>query len=315
MLDVKHLSISFKRYHNSFRQGWLTTISDLSLSVSEGKMVAVVGASGAGKSLMAHAIMGILPPNATVTEEIYFIKKLLTQQRKKRLRGREITLVPQSVGFLNPLVRVGSQLIRAAKLAGVDRASLKDAVAETIKRYGLFSKMMECYPFQLSGGMARRVLIAMATVGEPMLIIADEPTSGLDEETAEESLGWLRYLADRGKGILLITHDIEAALKVVDTVVVLHAGTTVEIAAAGDFQPESNRLRHPYSHALWQALPRNGFCVDPAPADISAQSNGGCSYAGHCRLAESKCLVERPLLRRCNEGKVRCLHSDATVNI
>ncbi len=309
MLDVKHLNISFKRYHNALRQGRLKTISDMSLKVAAGEMVAVVGASGAGKSLLAHAVMGILPHNATVEGDILFKKEPLTKSRQKQLRGKEITLVPQSVGFLNPLARVGGQLIRAAKLAGIGKLSWRHAAIEALQRYGLSQKVMVLYPFQLSGGMARRVLTAMATVGDPALVIADEPTTGLDGAAAAESLKWLRSLADQDKGVLLITHDIEAALQVVDTVVVFHDGTTIEIASAEDFHPQSNQLRHPYTRALWQALPVNGFHVDRPSSDSPVQNPGGCSYAPHCHIADQACLSNRPSLHHVNGGHVRCLNA------
>jgi len=315
MLDVRHLSISFRRYNHALRQGRLTTIFDLNLGVTAGELVAVVGASGAGKSLLAHAILGILPPNAKVQGEILFKGAPLTERRKRELRGNEITLVPQSVGFLNPLAKVGSQLVRAAKLAGLDKRRLNQAAAEALERYGLSPQVMSLYPYELSGGMARRVLTAMATVGDPALVVADEPTSGLDSKAAAESLKWLRHLADRGKGILLITHDIEAALQVVDTVVVLHAGTTVEIAAAEDFQSKSHQLRHPYTRALWQALPQNGLRVDLAPVNTLADEVKvkGCAYAAQCHLADPACLSESPGLKNCNGGRVRCLNAEGSI--
>jgi peptide/nickel transport system ATP-binding protein len=309
MLTVKQLTISFKRYGKVLQRQYLNTIHDISLFVNAGEMVAVVGASGAGKSLLAHAILEILPHNARIKGEIRFKNQLLTKHHRQRFRGKEITLIPQSVTFLNPLASIGAQVERAAKLAGIDPAEVKGATQRSLQRYGLSQDVLKSYPFQLSGGMARRVLTAMATVGTPDLIVADEPTTGLDQTSAMESLGWLRYLADQGKGILLITHDIIAALKVVDTVVVLHAGTTVEIAAAKNFNSNINQLGHPYTKSLWQALPQNGFYQQKLSRPAAPTTSGGCTYASHCHLADTHCISVQPKLERHEEGFVRCLNA------
>jgi peptide/nickel transport system ATP-binding protein len=271
-------------------------------------MVAVVGASGAGKSLLAHAILGILPHNAQLKGEIIFKNRPLSEDCKKHLRGREITLIPQSITFLNPLASVGAQVERAAKLAGVDSAEIKAATQKALQRYGLSKEVSKLYPFQLSGGMTRRVLIAMATVGAPDLIVADEPTTGLVPVSVSESLQWLRHLADQGKGVLLITHDIASALQVVDTVVVLHAGTTVEITSTKNFTSKIDQLYHPYSKILWQALPQNGFHQEKILGPAISTTTSGCIYAENCHLAGTHCLSIQPELERYKEGHVRCLN-------
>lgn len=308
MLTVKQLSINFKRYGKILQRRYLTTIHDLSLFVHAGEMVAVVGASGAGKSLLAHAILGILPHNARIKGEIIFKGQPLTEDYKKDLRGREITLIPQSVTFLNPLASIGAQVERAAKLAGVDSAKIKATTQKILQRYGLSKEVLKLYPFQLSGGMIRRVLTAMATVGAPDLIVADEPTTGLDPVSVTESLRRLRHLADQGKGVLLITHDIASALQVVDTVVVLHAGTTVEIASTRNFTSKIDQLYHPYSKILWQALPQNGFYQEKISGSAVPATSNGCIYAENCHLVGTNCLSIQPELERYKEGHVRCLN-------
>ncbi len=313
MLDIKHLTITFKSDNHILPEDLPKSIFDLNLSVAAGEMVAVVGAGGTGKSLLVQTVLGILPSNVIVKGKILFKSVPLTEKRKQRLRGKEITLVPQSVRHLNPLTRVGSQLIRAAKLAGIEPKARRGAAIKALERYALSTDIMKFYPFQLSGGRARRVLTAMATVGAPELIVVDEPTSGLDDATAVESLTWLRYLADRGKGILLVTHNIDAALQVVDTVAVFHAGTIVEIASAEDFQPESSRLRHPYTRSLWQALPQNGFYINFPPTASPPCGTDGCAYAGNCHLADPACLSKRPALLRYNGGHVRCLNARCSI--
>ena len=267
MLSVRNLSVSFARYDRGLRQRDLVAISDLDLSVAAGEVVAVVGASGAGKSLLAHAVLGVLPANATVGGEIAFKGAPLTPARAEALRGREIALVPQSVAYLNPLLRVGRQVRRAAELAGRPRREAAAAAAAQFGAYRLAADVGRRYPFEVSGGMARRVLMATATAGRADLLIADEPTNGLDGPVARESVRMLRAWADAGKAVVLITHDIETALEVADRVAVFRDGRTVETAPAAAFAGAGERLAEPYSRALWRALPQNDFAGAEAPRE------------------------------------------------
>ena len=134
-----------------------------------------------------------------------------------------------------------------------------EAQKEIFKRFQLDEKTEKLYPFQLSGGMARRVLVSTAVLSGAEVIIADEPTPGLDLDMAMEALKVFRELADEGKAVILITHDIDLAFHMADRIAVFYAGTTVEMAEAEDFRQGEHALRHPYSKALWRALPQNGF--------------------------------------------------------
>ena len=205
--------------------------------------------------------MGILPYNASMEGTIRYCGEPLDQARSERLRGREIVLVPQGVNYLDPLMKVGPQLWKGRKDAGTE-----DRCRAALLRYGLGPETEELYPFELSGGMARRVLIASAVTEKPRLIIADEPTPGLDARSAKRILGHFRELADEGAGILFITHDLELALTVADDVTVFYEGETIEQAKAADFENVEN-LRHPYTQALWHAMPEHGFRVMPDPED------------------------------------------------
>ena len=207
LLRIKHLSVTFTQYDGWFSRKTLPVIRDLSLSVSRGEMVAVVGSSGSGKSLLAHAVMGVLPYNGKCGGDIYYKGEQLTSKRIKKLRGHEIVLVPQSVSYLDPLMKVGEQVA-----GGKERISLEKS-RKALARYGLDKEVDHMYPFELSGGMARRVLIGTAVVEQPQLVIADEPTPGLHMEAALRVLSHFREIADQGAGVLLITHDLELALK------------------------------------------------------------------------------------------------------
>lgn len=304
LLEVERLSVTFARYGGGLRHHDVQTIAELTLTVEAGQVVAVVGASGSGKSLLAHALLGLLPDNARLSGTIRFAGERLDAKRAAALRGKAIALIPQSVTYLNPLMRVGRQVLSSAP--GPDPAA---AQREIFARYRLDDQVERLYPFQLSGGMARRVLVATAAVGRPRLIVADEPTPGMQAEDVAETLRMFREFAEGGSGVLLITHDIEAAARASDRVAVLYAGMTVEIAAAADFAGDGARLRHPYSKALWRALPQNGFAplagADPGPASLPA----GCPFAPRCGMATAECAAEKPELRELRGGAVRCIHA------
>ncbi|MFD1136661.1 ATP-binding cassette domain-containing protein [Paenibacillus urinalis] len=256
LLEIHDLNISFTRYDKGLRQMDMPVIRNLSLTIDPGEIVAVVGASGSGKSLLAHAILGILPRNAKWNGTLTFDGQPLTPKLIKKLRGREIALVPQSVDFLDPQMRVGMQVRQAVRVG--------DPVEEQMRAFQkmrLGPKAAKRYPFQLSGGMARRVLVSIASVSGARLLIADEPTPGIDEAVVQETLNMFRQFADAGTAVVFITHDLEAALSIADRVAVFYSGTVLEMAEAADFTGKGERLRHPYTQALWRALPQNDFAV------------------------------------------------------
>lgn len=246
LLEVKKLSISFNQIVKGTRQETLNVIDGLDLSIQEGEIVAVVGASGSGKSLLAHAIMGILPDNVLMTGAIYYKDKPLDEASLALYRGNEISLVPQSVSYLNPLMRVGKQLG-----AHTDDELQRKERRSFLEKLGLKKDVERLFPFQLSGGMARKVLVSTAAISRARLIIADEPTPGMHPGDVTEAVEQFRRLADEGCAVLFITHDIEAALTIADRVAVFNRGAVVETAAASEFCGSGDQLRHPYSKALW----------------------------------------------------------------
>lgn len=302
ILDIQNFGVSFTQYERGFQKTQLPVIRNLDVTVHEKEMVAVVGSSGSGKSLLAHGILGILPYNASMSGEMLYDGAPLTKERQKALRGNEIVLVPQSVAFLDPLMKIGSQIRKGKK----DRAS-KKKLDEIFMGYHLKEEVQDLYPFELSGGMNRRVLVSTALMGHPRLVIADEPTPGLHMAMVRRVMSHFRELADKGAGVLLITHDLEQALEVADRVVVFYAGTTVEDAPAEDFKAKET-LRHPYSKALWRALPQNGFHfikgVQPYVKDLPK----GCPFGPRCAFYTEACKGEIPC-REVRGGRVRCVHA------
>lgn len=277
LLEVEHLAVSFTQYARGLRRRDVAAVVDMSLDVRAGEVVALVGASGAGKSLLGHAVLGLLPPNAVESGRVAWRGTEVDATSRRRLAGREVALLPQSLSHLDPTASVGAQVRRAARLAGMPRREARRVAAEALLAQGLDASVLRLHPHQLSGGMGRRVLTAMALIGDPALVIADEPTPGLAPQSVQAVLQRLRGLADEGRGVLLITHEITAALTVADRVVVVDRGRTLEEAPVGSFAGDGERLAHPYSRALWQALPANGFRM---PDDHTRTSAGMAGVAG-----------------------------------
>ena len=303
LLEVSDLSVSFRMYDSGLEQKQLPVISSLSLKVLPGEILAVAGSSGSGKSLLASAILGILPGNATVSGSLRFDGEPLTPERQAKLRGTEIALVPQSVAFLDPLMKVGAQVDGHRKPRPTERRR------KLFRRFGLPEQTERLYPFQLSGGMARRVLVSTALLTSARLIIADEPTPGMSLEQAEEALAMFRAMADEGKGVVLITHDIVLAFHIADRIAVFYAGTTVETAPAADFRQGPEALRHPYSKALWRALPQHEFRPIPGFQPYAGNLPRGCLFAPRCPCRTAECEKSVPPMQTVRKGEVRCFHA------
>ena len=303
LLEVRDLSVSFRMYAGSLEQRRLEVISSLSMTVYPGEILAIAGSSGSGKSLLASAILGILPANASTGGEMYFDGQPLTAERQRKLRGGDIALVPQSVAYLDPLMRVGPQADGHRKPRPTERRR------GLFRRLGLPEEAERLYPFQLSGGMARRVLVSTALITDARLVIADEPTPGMSLDQALEALTMFREMADQGRGVVLITHDIDLAVAFADRVAVFYAGTTVETLPASDFQTGPQALRHPYTKALWRALPQNGFTPIPGFQPYAGSLPPGCLFAPRCPHRTPECEMAPPPTRELRGGEVRCIHA------
>lgn len=302
VLEVKNLSIAFRQYKGFFGQATLPVINDLSVKIREGEILAIVGASGSGKSLLAESILGLLPDNAITGGTIKFRGEEVDKARLKDLRGSEIALLPQSVLAFDPLMRVGRQA-RGAK--PTEQVAQKQA--QVFKELDLPEETERLFPHQLSGGMARRVLFTTAITSGAGLVIADEPTPGMQVNQAISALGILKELANEGTAVMLITHDIDLAIQFADRVGVFYAGTVVEVARAEDFEVGPQALRHPYSKALWRALPQNDF--EPIPGSQPYPGYEGCPFAPRCWLRTEECNQAMPPDRQLRGGMVRCFHA------
>lgn len=305
ILSVRDLEISFSQYTKGLKRVDLKVINNLDIDLYKGEILAVVGSSGSGKSLLAHSILGILPDNATTKGRIIYKNEELDEKRKEKLRGREIVFIPQSVNYLDPLMEVGKQV----KISISDKKNASGIVRNIFKKYNLDEKVEKYYPFQLSGGMARKVLLSSALVSDCEVIIADEPTPGLDEESLNEALKDFRDLADEGCALLIITHDITSALKIADKVAIFYAGTTLEIANVQDFNNNGENLRHPYTKALYNALPNKRFTPIKGSQPLSSELPKGCIFYDRCNKRTPNCESVNPEMKEVNKGKVRCFNA------
>jgi peptide/nickel transport system ATP-binding protein len=300
LLEVKDLSVSLIHYGKGLQRVTKQIIHNLDLTIHQGEIVAVVGASGSGKSILANTIMGMIPEDAIVTGSILYKGNLLTRKEQSKLLGKSFAFIPQSVKSLDPLMKVGKQV-----RIGIPPNN------KNIKEHELFPsrRIDHLYPYELSGGMARQVLVSGALFSEADLIIADEPTPGLDQILMEETKEQLLQVKNNGRSVLFITHDLRTAKAIADKIIVLYAGTTIEVARNEDFSGNGEKLRHPYSKALWASLPENDFKPlegsQPLPDDLPM----GCLFVPRCIGATEVCLQKKPKLRDSKGGRVRCFHA------
>lgn len=307
LLTVEHLTVAYRMYDPRARF-WRPrrvhhdVLRDLTLSVHEGEILALVGASGSGKSVLADALMGLFDANAVASGEMWFDGHRVAPGDLGSLRGRGISLVPQGVSSLDPLIRVGEQVRGEAR--GADRRARKEDARRRMARqrelfeaYGLAPEVERMYPHELSGGMARRVLLMCALMEEPRLLIADEPTPGMDDESATVAARDLRAFAQGGGGVLLITHDLDFALSVADRLAVFREGTVVEETSVAAFR-RAEALRDPYARELSRAWIR-------LHEDDSWTSEALCGACGKQGGDEGSLLVARDLVfARRNGGAV-----------
>jgi peptide/nickel transport system ATP-binding protein len=279
-LQVSSLSVRF-RVGPRGRGGTVSAVTDASFTLRPGRLLALVGESGCGKSVLAAAIMGLLPANAEVAGRVDLDGLDLLDAPEPRLRdevrGRRIGLVPQSAAtHLTPVRRVGSQLVETVRVLRPEDRDPLATVHRLAADVGLPPEMLDRYPHELSGGTAQRVGVAAALAGDPPVLLADEPTAGLDRPLVDRTVDLLADMAVRGHAVLLITHDLRAARRVATDVAVMYASRLVEIGPAQDVFTDA---WHPYTRGLLGALPDRGFAPVPGhPPDLTALPPG-CGFS------------------------------------
>lgn len=305
-LHIRNLTVRFDT-----PSGTVTAVDDVTLDHSAGECLALVGETGCGKSVLALAMLRLLPSAARVEGEVRFGDRdlmHLSEREMAAVRGREIALVPQNPSLaLNPVYSIGHQI------GELFRLHEKSSRRESLNRAeGLLQKMgiprprerLSQYPHQFSEGMNQRALIAAALALAPRLIIADEPTRGLDEVLRNEVIRELSLVrTTRETCLILITHDLTAARALSDRIAVMYAGRLVEVSPTEDFFQEP---LHPYSRGLIGSLPENGFQPIPGPTPSLITTPDGCRFEPRCPRREETCSHVEPPLRQVGKRWIRC---------
>ncbi|PJM91820.1 ABC transporter ATP-binding protein [Streptomyces sp. CB01373] len=295
-------------------------LDGVSLRVEAGETVGLVGESGSGKSVACRSVLGLLPETARTDGEVRVAgRDVLTLDRNglTELRTRQVSMIFQDPrASVNPMRRVGDFLTEQMRAVGVPSAAATSQAEELLAAVGIRDPRdaLRRYPHQFSGGMLQRVVIAAALASRPSLLVADEPTTALDVTTQAEVIAILTGLqAERGTGLLFVTHDLELASAICDRVYVMYAGRIVETQAAGDL---FERPRHPYTAGLLACTPRiEPDAAPPRPIPgrpVSlAESPAGCAFAARCAHAQERCSVDKPVLRQYGgEGLAACLRAE-----
>ncbi|MFF7077074.1 ABC transporter ATP-binding protein [Streptomyces lavendulae] len=280
-------------------------VTDAAFELGSGSCLALVGESGCGKSVLASALLGLLPGNAETAGSALLadgLDLLAADERTlaRTVRGRRVGLVPQSpAAHLTPVRTVRSQLqetVRELLAPKGGKARLRAAGESAAVRAAFPADHLDHHPHELSGGLAQRAATALALVGDAPLLLADEPTTGLDRDLVDRTVDELRaHTRDAGRALLMITHDLAAARRVADTVAVMYAGRIVEIAPADAFFGAPGP-RHPYARGLLDALPERAFTPIPGAPPELGDLPPGCAFAARCALAGATCRAVRPPL-------------------
>lgn len=296
----------------------IAAVTDAHFDVAPGECLALVGESGCGKSVLASALLGLLPANAQATGRAILgdLDLISADERTlaRTVRGRLIGLIPQSpAAHLTPVRTVRAQLAETVgALTGVHgRAAVRAATESAAVRAAFPLSHLDRHPHQLSGGLAQRAATALALVGDTPLLLADEPTTGLDRDLVEHTVDELRRHVDGGSGraLLMITHDLAAAERIADRVAVMYAGRIVELTDADAFFGATGP-RHPYSRGLLRALPDRDFAPIPGMPPELGDLPDGCAFAPRCERVTDACAALPPIT-----GTVACHHPHAPEGI
>lgn len=299
--------------------GGINVVDGIAFHVAPGEVMALVGESGCGKSLTAQALMRLLPRVVRQTAGRILLEgedlAALSERRMRAIRGRRIAMIfqePQAA--LDPLAPVGAQVREASSLAG---HGAREAVQHMLAEVGIADpeRRIDQYPFELSGGMCQRVMIASALISRPAVLVADEPTTALDVTIQAQILDLLRRLAlERGTAVVLITHDMGVVADIADRVAVMYAGRIAEIGATTSVFA---RPLHPYTSLLLAAIPRladapkSHLAVIEGSVPQPAEYGPGCRFAGRCPFADAHCTAAQPPLAEVAPGHFSaCWHWD-----
>jgi oligopeptide/dipeptide ABC transporter ATP-binding protein len=314
LLEVRDLTVEFVAAAGD----WVPAVRDLSLTLAPGEALGLVGESGCGKSMTALAVMRLLPPQARTRGAVLLDGRNLlelAEEEMRQVRGARIAMVFQEpMTALNPVMRVGHQVAEAVLAHGKPaKAQAWQLAVEALGDVGLpdAERRARDYPFQLSGGMRQRVMIAMAIVNRPQLLIADEPTTALDVTIQAQILELLAELRQKlGLAMLFISHDLAVVSQVAGRVAVMYAGSVVE---TGNAQDVLTRALHPYTRGLLAAVPtlrtERGRPLQTIEGTVPALGAlpPGCAFEPRCALRVPQCARALPPLAEVAPGHwARC---------
>ena len=312
ILNIKNLSVSL-----AGKRGTVPILHDISLEVEEGHILGLVGESGSGKSMTAFAITQLLPGgrNSIVGGSINFCGQELTEKTEKEMakfRGKEIAMIFQEpMTCLNPVFTVGRQMtdvIMTHQQVKHENATKK--ALEMLEKVHIRNaeRVLKCYPYELSGGMRQRVMIAIALSCSPKLLIADEPTTALDVTIQAQIIFLIKDACKAsGTGVVFISHDLGVVSQLCDKIAVMYAGQIVEMGMAGDVLMDP---QHPYTKALLSSIPRftpkeneeDQLYAIPGMVPDPLEIIPGCRFAPRCPYALDICHQEAPPLKELEEG-------------
>jgi len=289
LLNVSGLSVQFET-----QLGRVRAADDVSFVLFENETLALVGETGCGKSVVASAVMNLLPQNAAVNGNIEFEGRNLLdlgEEEMAKVRGAKIAIIFQNPSLsLNPVITIGDQIAEMLQVHGkaAGRSQSIEKAAGVLQRLGLGERgQLGMYPFQFSGGMNQRVMIASALVLSPKIIIADEPTKGLDSATAAGTVREMEKMKDlSGAALLLITHDPALVQRIADRVAVMYCGEILEIGPCPEVFHEP---LHPYTRALLNCLPERGMHPIPGVSPSMTNPPKGCKFHPRCPKRRAKC--------------------------
>ncbi len=296
LLEVDGLSARF-----ATPEGTVHAVSDVSLVLRSGRVLALLGESGSGKSTVALSILNLLPhPGEIVSGQVRLEGRdvlSLSERDQRSLRGSQISMIFQDpVSGLNPVLTVGQQIEEALRAHNVGKLEARRRAIDMLRTVGIAGpeRVASQYPFELSGGMCQRVMIGIATALEPKVLIADEPTSALDVTVQAAILDELKRLRDLGTAILLITHDFGVVAQIADEVALMYGGRIVEHGDVGVVLP---RPKHPYTWALMATRPRmdapyRRLPVIPGSSPALIDQPDECPFLARCPKALSRCRIE-----------------------
>ena len=318
LLELKDLHTFFKT-----KKGIVKAVNGVSYSVEAGKTLGVVGESGSGKSVSAMSILHLIDDNGYIDSgEILFDGRdvsHLSIDEMYKLRGNDISVIFQEpMTSLNPVFTVERQLMEPVMVhQGMSKKEARAQVIRMLKDVKIPNPeiVAKQYPFELSGGMRQRVMIAMALACKPKLLIADEPTTALDVTIQAQILRLMNDLKrEHGTSILFITHDLGVIAQMADDVAVMYCGQVVEMAPARTIFTDS-AFSHPYTEGLMLSIPRldtpTGTRLESIPGAVPHPLNlpKGCKFAPRCKYCQQRCLEEEPPLANVSDNQqVRCFY-------